>query len=93
MSRTRSLDGTRTRKQECPYVKEETKGSHRRSMRSNLTSKLGAAMRLGADVDVDGDGGECVESTFLTARDLSTLYDTTLKYPGSISRLLRLIVI
>jgi len=60
-------------------MKRETKGSHRRSTRSNLTSELGAAMRLGADVEVDGDGGECVKFMFLGARDLSTLYDTTLK--------------
>lgn len=54
-------------------MRREKIGSHRRGTRSNLTSKLGAAMRLGADVESDADGGECVEFTFLAARDLSTL--------------------
>lgn len=87
MSRIRSLDGTQTRKQECPYVRKKTIDSHRRSTRSNLTSKLGAAMRLGPDVESDADGGECVEFTFLIARDLSTLYGTTRQVSRVISRL------
>lgn len=45
-------------------------------------------MRLGADVVSDADGGECVESTFLVARDLSTLYGTTLQVSRVMSRLL-----
>lgn len=44
-------------------------------------------MRLGPDVESDADGGECVEFTFLIARDLSTLYGTTRQVSRVISRL------